>query len=121
VNPTGLYGVCMSQATPHIPPFSREECTGALAGRRVLVTGGATGIGSAAVDVLAVAGARVAATYHNAAPSPQSEAAWFRCDATDADAAEQTFADVADALGGLDVLVHAAGLWHPGVPGRIAH
>lgn len=93
--------------------------TGALDGRRVLVTGGATGIGSAAVDVLSAAGAHVAATYHNTAPSSQSEVAWFRCDATDAAAVEQTFGDVADALGGLDVLVHAAGLWHPGVPGRI--
>ncbi|HZC11276.1 MAG TPA: short-chain dehydrogenase, partial [Mycobacterium sp.] len=39
-----------------------------LAGRRILITGGATGIGAAAVGVLHEAGARVVATYHRTTP-----------------------------------------------------
>ncbi len=37
--------------------------TGQLAGRRILVTGAATGIGAAAVEVLAAEGATLTATY----------------------------------------------------------
>ena len=40
-----------------------------LTGRRILITGGATGIGAAAVRVLHEAGARVVATYHRTAPA----------------------------------------------------
>jgi 3-oxoacyl-[acyl-carrier protein] reductase len=41
-----------------------SDATPPLQGRRILVTGGATGIGAAAVGVLSGAGAGVAATYH---------------------------------------------------------
>jgi NAD(P)-dependent dehydrogenase (short-subunit alcohol dehydrogenase family) len=44
---------------------------------------------------------------------------WLQCDATLQDSVDQAFAGAVGALGGLDVLVHAAGLWHPGVPGQI--
>jgi 3-oxoacyl-[acyl-carrier protein] reductase len=40
-----------------------------LRGRRILVTGGATGIGAAAVQVLSEAGAAVVATYHRTPPA----------------------------------------------------
>jgi NAD(P)-dependent dehydrogenase (short-subunit alcohol dehydrogenase family) len=39
-----------------------------LEGKRTLVTGGATGIGAAAVAVLSAAGAEVVATYHSTPP-----------------------------------------------------
>jgi NAD(P)-dependent dehydrogenase (short-subunit alcohol dehydrogenase family) len=96
-----------------------SHITGPLAGRRILVTGGATGIGAAAVEVLTAAGATVAATFHNSEPTSRAEATWLRCDVTNAGAVDQLVADVVDQLGGLDVLVHAAGLWHPGIPGSI--
>jgi NAD(P)-dependent dehydrogenase (short-subunit alcohol dehydrogenase family) len=91
-----------------------------LDGRRILVTGGATGIGAAAVRVLRAAGARVAATYHRTAPADDTAAeTWLQCDVRDADAVEAAFSSAAGELGGLDVLVNAAGLWQPGVPGQI--
>ena len=90
-----------------------------LHGRRVLVTGGATGIGAAAVGVLAEAGASVAATHHQTPPPEHLAATWLQCDVRDADAVSAMVRQAADRLGGLDVLVNAAGLWQPGIPGYI--
>lgn len=89
-----------------------------LEGRRVLVTGAATGIGAAAVSALSSAGAQVVATFHH--QPPQTEAAdWLPCDVTDAASVEQLFSTIRTQLGGLDVLIHAAGAWKPGIPGQI--
>jgi 3-oxoacyl-[acyl-carrier protein] reductase len=91
-----------------------------LEGRRILVTGAATGIGAAAVRVLHAAGARVAATYHRTAPAGDApDVAWLPCDVRDAESVDNAFAEAVRELGGLDVLVNAAGLWQPGVPGQI--
>jgi 3-oxoacyl-[acyl-carrier protein] reductase len=91
----------------------------ALAGRRILVTGGATGIGAAAVDVLRGAGANVVATYHQTPPSDAAGGAWLQCDVRDPDAVDAMVREAAQELGGLDVLLNAAGSWQPGVPGQI--
>jgi 3-oxoacyl-[acyl-carrier protein] reductase len=93
--------------------------TSPLQGRRILVTGGATGIGAAAVGVLGEAGADVVATYHRTPPPEQLPGRWLQCDARDPAAVDEMVSNAADELGGLDVLVHAAGLWQPGVPGQI--
>jgi 3-oxoacyl-[acyl-carrier protein] reductase len=90
-----------------------------LRGRRILVTGGATGIGAAAVRVLGQAGANVVATYHSTEPDPGLAATWMRCDVRDFASVTELFRRATDSLGGLDVLVHAAGLWQPGIPGQI--
>ncbi|MGZ4576229.1 MAG: SDR family NAD(P)-dependent oxidoreductase [Mycobacterium sp.] len=90
-----------------------------LQGRRILVTGGATGIGAAAVGVLTAAGAEVAATYHQTPPPDGLAATWLQCDVRDAGAVTAMVQHAAERLGGLDVLVNAAGLWQPGVPGYI--
>lgn len=90
-----------------------------LTGRRILVTGGATGIGAAAVDVFVDAGAHVVATYHVTPPPEVSDALWLHCDVRDSPAIEATFDKAVSTLNGLDVVVHAAGLWQPGIPGRI--
>jgi 3-oxoacyl-[acyl-carrier protein] reductase len=93
--------------------------TSPLHGRRILVTGGASGIGAAAVQVLTEAGATVVATYHQTPPPERSAVTWVRCDVRDAAAVDDMVEQAAATLGGLDVLLHAAGLWQAGIPGRI--
>jgi NAD(P)-dependent dehydrogenase (short-subunit alcohol dehydrogenase family) len=90
-----------------------------LDGRRILVTGGATGIGAAAVRVLSQAGAAVVATYHRTPPADREGVSWVQCDVRDAASVDEMVRGAAETLGGLDVLLHAAGLWQPGVPGQI--
>jgi NAD(P)-dependent dehydrogenase (short-subunit alcohol dehydrogenase family) len=90
-----------------------------LHGRRILVTGGATGIGAAAVQALREAGASVVATYHRTPPPEQAGVSWMQCDVRDSAAADAMVTGAVEALGGLDVLLHAAGLWQPGIPGQI--
>lgn len=93
--------------------------TSPLLDRRILVTGGATGIGAAAVRVLTEAGARVVATYHQTPPPEQQHVTWVQCDVRDAGAVDGMVDEAVRVLGGLDVLLHAAGLWQPGIPGQI--
>jgi NAD(P)-dependent dehydrogenase (short-subunit alcohol dehydrogenase family) len=96
--------------------------TGKLAGRRILVTGAAGGIGAAAVEVLAAEGATLSATYRET-PAPgrlASLATWFSCDFRRAEEADLVVNRAAEVMGGLDVLVHAAGRWGPGVPGQLS-
>jgi 3-oxoacyl-[acyl-carrier protein] reductase len=96
-----------------------SDATAPLQGRRILVTGGATGIGAAAVGVLTAAGADVAATFHKTPPPDGVQATWLQCDARDADAVSAMTHQAVEHLGGLDVLVNAAGLWQAGIPGYI--
>ncbi|MCV7310718.1 SDR family NAD(P)-dependent oxidoreductase [Mycobacterium paraffinicum] len=96
-----------------------SDTTPPLRGRRILVTGGATGIGAAAVGALSEAGAEVAATYHQTPPPDGLAAGWLQCDVRDGDAVSAMVRQAADGMGGLDVLVNAAGLWQAGIPGYI--
>ena len=91
-----------------------------LDGRRILVTGGATGIGAAAVQVLTAAGASVVATYHRTTPPDRAGITWVQCDVRDSAAVDGMVGTAVETLGGLDVLLHAAGLWQPGIPGQIS-
>ncbi len=97
-----------------------SNVTPTLRGRRILVTGAATGIGAAAVGVLSAAGADIVATYHQTPPPDDLAATWLQCDARDAEAVSAMVQQAVDKLGGLDVLVNAAGLWQPGIPGYIS-
>ena len=96
-----------------------SDVTSPLRGRRILVTGAATGIGAAAVGALTEAGAEVAATYHQTPPPDGLAATWLQCDVRDADAVSAMVHHAVERLGGLDVLVNAAGLWQAGIPGYI--
>jgi NAD(P)-dependent dehydrogenase (short-subunit alcohol dehydrogenase family) len=83
---------------------------GELAGKRIIVTGGAGGIGNAAVRAFHEAGAHVACTYNTQRPDVPDAVLAARCDVTSKAEVDATFDGFADSLGGIDVLLHAAGL-----------
>jgi 3-oxoacyl-[acyl-carrier protein] reductase len=90
-----------------------------LKGKRVLVTGGSTGIGAAAAKAFAGAGATVALHYNRSDVEAETVAKTIRaaggtCHLVKGDLGEQGEAkrvveEAAKALGGLDVLVNNAG------------
>jgi NAD(P)-dependent dehydrogenase (short-subunit alcohol dehydrogenase family) len=90
-----------------------------LRGRRVLITGGATGIGEAFVLRFAQQGARIAfldiqdeaAAILTAriAALGHAEPVYLHCDMTDVEAVRAAAAESIAAMGGLDVLVNNAG------------
>lgn len=91
-----------------------------LAGKRIIVTGSAQGIGQAVVDAYVAEGARVYALDMNEMLGTKSvEAAnrrgpgtaeFLRADVSNRDAVDAAFATAVDHLGGLDVLAHIAGV-----------
>jgi 3-oxoacyl-[acyl-carrier protein] reductase len=84
-----------------------------LRGKRVLVTGGSGGIGSACVRAFASEGARVAVHYHRG--RERAEAAGGEVivggDLTDEQEVARVFSEVREALGGLDACAAVAGVW----------
>lgn len=85
-----------------------------LKGKRVIVTGGASGIGEGLVEAFVAQGARVAFVDFNedaglAVSDRLSQKPMFRClDLRDIVALKSTFADLEAELGGVDVLVNNA-------------
>jgi 2-hydroxycyclohexanecarboxyl-CoA dehydrogenase len=91
-----------------------------LDGKRIIVTGGARGIGEASVrafvaegalvaslDVLDEPGGRVVEEVDEKGPG---SARYFHCDISDRPSVDATFAAVVDEFGGLDVLANVAGV-----------
>ena len=88
-----------------------------LAGKGVLVTGGAGGIGSACVRAFAAEGARVAIHYRTSRAQAEElaaevgAAAAIAADLTDEGETDRLFAQAREALGQIDVCAAVAGVW----------
>lgn len=101
------------EGTPEGDPIRERE----LAGQRVLITGGSSGIGLAVAEALADEGAKIAILARNelglAAAKRKlgdrgAEAITVAADVTDREALEPAIDRAVDELGGLDVLVTSA-------------
>ena len=96
-----------------------RELSRSVRGLRVLVTGAASGMGRATARVFADEGAVVAATDFNGEGAElvaaeirdkgQKAAAW-RLDVANADEIKSVVADVAEKLGGIDIVINNAGI-----------
>ncbi len=96
---------------------ARRACYPSLAGKRVLITGGATGIGEGLVEAFAEQGSRVAfVDIQGEAGTSLAERLsgaavrplFRRCDLTDLDSLKSCFAEIEAAIGGIDILVNNA-------------
>jgi NAD(P)-dependent dehydrogenase (short-subunit alcohol dehydrogenase family) len=91
-----------------------------LSGKRIIVTGGAQGIGESAVRAFVSAGAIVssldiledmgAEVCREASRAGPGSAAFITCDVSDRKQVDSAFDQAASAMGGLDVLAHIAGV-----------
>ncbi len=91
---------------------------GILTGRRILVTGGAGGIGTVICRALHRDGARVAVHYGSSSEQAEALAAEgsagsvaLQADLTSPTGPDELWDAASEALGGIDVLVNNAGLW----------
>lgn len=91
---------------------------GILTGRRILVTGGAGGIGTVICRALHRDGARVAIHYGSSSAKAEALAAEgpvgsvaLQADLTSPTGPDELWDAASEALGGIDVLVNNAGLW----------
>jgi 2-keto-3-deoxy-L-fuconate dehydrogenase len=79
-------------------------------GRRVIVTGGAAGIGRACVDWFAVEGSLVVCLDLDVPDDLPAGAVGLLCDVSDDDSVRAAVGEAATQLGGIDVLVNNAGI-----------
>ncbi|SHN16431.1 SDR family NAD(P)-dependent oxidoreductase [Cryptosporangium aurantiacum] len=90
-----------------------------LSGRRIIVTGGASGMGEGLVRALPKAGANVVSMDLSgpvgADIAKQAGAHFVQVDVSSKESVQPAFAAATEHLGGLDVLIHAAGI-APGGP-----
>jgi NAD(P)-dependent dehydrogenase (short-subunit alcohol dehydrogenase family) len=88
-----------------------------LAGKRIIVTGGANGIGAATVRVYAREGARVVSLdvedEAGRRAAADAGAAFHHCDIARLEEVDRVFDEVVGAMGGLDVLANVAGVEGP--------
>lgn len=101
----------MTAHAPFVP--TDTQVADRLAGRRILVTGAASGIGRAIAELFIRAGAHVAALDRRqpeALPGASTLSITCEADITDPQAVERAVQQAVDAFGGLDGVVNAAGI-----------
>ncbi|WP_190989937.1 SDR family NAD(P)-dependent oxidoreductase [Pseudarthrobacter sulfonivorans] len=85
-----------------------------LTGRRIIVTGGASGMGAGLVRALPEMGASVVSLDVEESVggkiAAEAGATFVRCDVSDEQSVTAAFDAAVDVMGGLDVLVHLAGI-----------
>ncbi len=101
-----------------------------LAGKRIIVTGGASGIGAGTVKAYAREGAFVCVLDRNDAAGEQvaaeargynaGEVAYFHCDIADPQQVFAVFEQAGARMGGLDVLANVAGVENSGAAEELA-
>jgi 3-oxoacyl-[acyl-carrier protein] reductase len=106
----------MTTLRPIPAPFSLE-------GRKAIVTGGSRGVGAATTRLLASFGADVGIIYRRRRDEADAMVAELgrqgvlsvavAADVGEAAAVEEAFDAVVEALGGLDLVIHSAGIWPP--------
>jgi 3-oxoacyl-[acyl-carrier protein] reductase len=97
-----------------------------LAGRRALVTGASSGIGQAIAEALLEQGTKVAVHFRTGRAAAEALAARFpglavplAADLSREEECRRLVRDAAAALGGLDQVVHSAGVWNDGAIERL--
>lgn len=80
-----------------------------LTGKRVLVTGGARGLGAAVVDLLSRLGARVVASALSAPKHPVDDVHYVAADLATAEGVHRASEAAMHHLGGLDILINVVG------------
>ena len=99
--------------------MSVQENSIALTGRRVVITGGASGMGAGLVRAFPQLGAQVVsldlARDPGASIAQDAGAKFVAADVSDLDSVKSAVDEAVSLLGGLDVLIHAAGI-APGGP-----
>ena len=101
----------MTAHAPFVP--TDTQVADRLAGRRILVTGAASGIGRASAERFIRAGARVAALDRRqpeALPGASAVSVTCEADTTDPQAVERAVQQAVNAFGGLDGVINAAGI-----------
>lgn len=94
----------------------KEYALRGLADKRVLITGGASGIGAATVKRFLEEGSRVAVLDHDEEGCRRIEeeapglSGTITCDVSDPEAVKRAFIELDELFGGLDVLINNAGI-----------
>src|SRR5271165_542790 len=107
---------------------SPGSCSGRLAGKVAVITGGSKGIGYAVAGALAAEGCNVVISARDRkalsasaqqlrdAAGAEAEVVPITCDVRDADSVEKLFAAVREHFGRIDILFNNAGISQPATP-----